>query len=438
MRRSCLLLLPLSACIEQETPAPTADDLKIARRDVLSADPSPRFPAGAELEDKLVYLGMDADPPTATPGKPVKLTHYWKVKQPPGEGWKLFVHLGPQKGGYVNADHSPVRGRYPESFWKAGEIIRDQHTVSLPARWPAPQIEVYVGFYKGAQRLRVVKGEQDGQNRVLAAKIPVGASAVPEQKRPRYVARRVTVPIKIDGKLDDPAWQEAPFSDAFVDTMTGAKVEAQTQAKIVWDDTNLYVAFSTDDRDVASSFSRQDDKLWTQDAVELFIDADGDGKDYVELQASPAGVLFDSYLPGHRQNQNDWQSGAKAATQVSGTLNKRGDEDRGFTTELVVPLAAAKGRAEKPLDSPAPGRVWRINLFRMDLDQGKPQRASGWSPPLVGDFHALDRFGDLVFGDAAGSVPAATTVEVVAKPGLVPRLSRPAVPRPAVSSPPAK
>jgi hypothetical protein len=54
---------------------------------------------------------------------------------------------------------------------------------------------------------------------------------------------------------------------------------------------------------------------------------------------------------------------------------------------------------------PAPGHVWRINMFRMDVPQGKPQQASGWSPPLVGDFHALDRFGELVFGDAQGAVP---------------------------------
>jgi hypothetical protein len=158
---------------------------------------------------------------------------------------------------------------------------------------------------------------------------------------------------------------------------------------------------------VASTFKNQDDKLWTQDAVELFIDADGDGKEYIEIQASPAGVLFDSYLPGRRQNQNDWQSGARTATHVNGTLGKHGDEDRGFTTEIALPLAAARGREEEKVKRPVePGRVWRINLFRMDLDEGKRQRASAWSAPLVGDFHVLDRFGELVFADAAGAFPA--------------------------------
>jgi hypothetical protein len=41
----------------------------------------------------------------------------------------------------------------------------------------------------------------------------------------------------------------------------------------------------------------------------------------------------------------------------------------------------------------------------MDQPKGKPQQAAGWSPPMVGDFHALDRFGELVFADADGRLP---------------------------------
>jgi hypothetical protein len=58
---------------------------------------------------------------------------------------------------------------------------------------------------------------------------------------------------------------------------------------------------------------------------------------------------------------------------------------------------------------PAPGHVWRINMYRMDVPQGKPQQASGWSPPMVGDFHALDKFGEVVFADEKGNVPKVVT-----------------------------
>jgi hypothetical protein len=93
---------------------------------------------------------------------------------------------------------------------------------------------------------------------------------------------------------------------------------------------------------------------------------------------------------------------------VDGTLNKHDDQDRGWTVELALPHEDARGMAsesEGPRLPPQPGDVWRINLFRMDQPKGQAQIAVGWSPPMVGDFHALDRFGELVFGDESGNVP---------------------------------
>src|SRR5262249_983453 len=153
------------------------------------------------------------------------------------------------------------------------------------------------------------------------------------------------------------------------------------------------------------------DKLWTQEADEVMIDADGDGKTYIELQVAPNGTTFDSYLPGYRQNQNDWESGMTSAVKVDGTLNKRDDVDKGWTVEIALPLWAVEGGADPgPQVPPRVGDVWRINFYRMDLPKGRPQLASGWSPPLVGDFHRLDKFGEIVFADEAGqTAPAATT-----------------------------
>ena len=42
-----------------------------------------------------------------------------------------------------------------------------------------------------------------------------------------------------------------------------------------------------------------------------------------------------------------------------------------------------------------------------------PQTCDGPAPPLVGDFHALDKFGQLVFGDENG---ATTTVAALVAP----------------------
>jgi hypothetical protein len=112
---------------------------------------------------------------------------------------------------------------------------------------------------------------------------------------------------------------------------------------------------------------------------------------------------------------------------VDGTLNKRDDKDRGWTVEVALPLEDVKGMdtsAALPRLPPKPGDVWRINMFRLDQPEGKPQEASAWSPPLVGDFHALGRFGELVFGDAQGNVAPVTAMAIsAANPAEAAKLS---------------
>jgi hypothetical protein len=244
----------------------------------------------------------------------------------------------------------------------------------------------------------------------------MNAKAPPPIKR--YIVTKTTKPIKIDGKLDEASWKSAPSTGPFVDTMTGNPASVSTEAKLLWDNQNLYFAFENVDNDVWSTLTERDAKLWTQEAVEVMLDADGNGKTYIELQVAPNGNIFDTYLPTYRKYEDsmdvtpkrkmyDWNSKLKAKVVVDGTLNKRDDQDKGWTVEMALPLADANG-LDKPgvKIPPAVGDVWRLNMYRMDSPKDKPQIAAGWSPPLVGDFHKLDRFGEIVFGDEKGEVPA--------------------------------
>jgi hypothetical protein len=408
----CLLLL---ACVEQDEDKPTAEDMATAKQNILAAPPTPRYAVNADLDGKVVYLGLDVDHVPIEPGKDVTLTHYWKVLSPLGD-WKSFTHLnGAGANKFINADHAAVKGKYPVSAWKAGEIVRDQHSVRLPNNW-GPSVEIYVGMWRGPTRMPVKTGPHDAEGRVLAATVPVAAGQAAPEPRKRYVARMATKAPKIDGKLDDPAWTAAPSTGAFVNTLNGTAVPMKTEAKLLWDKKFLYIGIENTDSDVWAKLDKRDDKLWTEEADEIMIDADGNGRTYIELQVAPNGNIFDTYLPERRKYEDSinpklkpfaWNSKMVAKVRVDGTLNKREDQDKGWTTEIAIPLEDVKGMDDKSGVTlpPVPGNVWRINMFRMDVPQGKPQQAAGWSPPMVGDFHALDRFGELVFGDAQGMVP---------------------------------
>jgi hypothetical protein len=425
--------LLFGACVEQTDEKPTAEDMETIKKNLLTTAPTPKFPLNADLDGKVVYLGLDTSANPIEPGKEFKLTHYWKVVSPPGPGWRLFTHLnGPNNQQFLNVDHGPVGGKYPVSQWKAGDIIRDEHTMRLPATWPHDKVLVHVGLWRGQERMPVVSGPKDAGGRLLVATIPVNAKApvAAATVAKRYIARKISKPLKLDGKLDEAAWKDAPSTGLFVNTLTGGPAATRTEAKLLWDDNNLYVGFENADTDVWSTLTKRDDKLWTQEAVEVMIDADRNGKSYVELQVGPNGNIFDTYLPEYRKYENDldpkrkqydWNSKAKVGVNVIGTLNKRTDQDKGWVVELAIPLADANGLATPGVTVPPKvGETWRINMFRLDSPEGKPQQASGWSPPMVGDFHALDKFGELVFGDDKGQVPAAVAAAPAAGKGLNP------------------
>jgi hypothetical protein len=419
----CILLV---GCVEQDDDKPTAEDMAVAKQNILTTPPTPKYAVNADLDGKVVYLGLDADQVPIEPGKDVTLTHYWKLVASPGQDWRTFTHLnGGGNKAFINADHAPVKGKYPVGSWKAGEIIRDQHTIRLPGNWSSPTVEVYVGLWRGQSRMPVKAGPHDAEGRVLAAAIPVSAKPAAPEARKRYVARMVTKAPKIDGKLDEAAWTAAPSTGPFVNTLTGAPVSQATEAKLLWDKKFLYIGIENADSDVWAKLDKRDDKLWTEEADEIMIDADGNGRTYVELQVAPNGNLFDTYLPERRKYEDSinpkmkpfgWNSKTVVKVRVDGTLNKREDQDKGWTAEIAIPLEDVKGMDDKSTLAlpPVPGAVWRINMFRMDVPQGKPQQAAGWSPPMVGDFHALDRFGELVFGDAQGAIPAPAPAAPVA------------------------
>jgi hypothetical protein len=423
-------------CVEQSADTPSEEDIKAAKENILSAPPATiQHPVNAQLDDKLVYLGLDVDADVVTPGKAFTLTHYWKVLKPVPDEWKLFVHLESpdSKKSHLNADHVPIGGKYPLHVWKKDEIIRDIHRVSVPAAWPGNAVEIYVGAWKGPLRMKVTSGPKDGENRIFAVKIPTTQPKEIEKKK--MVAKKVkNGSIKIDGKLDEAAWKDAPSTGEFVRTMDGMKSDQKTTARVLYDDKNLYVAFEMEDKDVWATLTKADDKLWTQEAVEMFIDADGDGKTYVELQTNPKGAIFDSYLPAYRQNQNDWQSGMKVGVKVDGTVDNRNDVDKGWVAEMMIPLEAAKGK-EKEMKNVPPkvGTEWRVNFFRLDMPAGRPQQGTAWAPPLVGDFHALDKFGVLVFGDDKGNAPNVKPASEEKKEAAAP--AAPANPPPASKAP---
>ena len=410
-------VLALGGCVEQDTPQQKKIDPTYIKKHILRSPPAAiQNKVNADLGGYVVYLGNDADKTTVAPGGKVKVVHYWKVVTPPGSEWRVFTHLVGNGDGWMNLDQTDMRIGYPPGDWKAGDIVRDEQEFTLDARWKTPEAQLVLGLYrKGSSsaedRMPVQSGPADAESRVIALRFKVERGARKRPAPPQYLVRRASGAIVVDGKADEKDWQAAAASPAFTAAEGGPEVKGGARARLLWDDRNLYAFIEVDDTDVHSRYKAQDDPMWKEDVVELFIDADRNRRGYIELQVNPNNAHFDAWFPTTRAQKNhpEWTSGMKSAVAVRGTLDKRDDQDQGWSAEIAIPLADVKGTdtAMKVAIPPAVGDRWRLNVVRVDKPADGPLGASSWSAIPIADFHALARMLTIVFADADGAIPIA-------------------------------
>jgi len=209
------------------------------------------------------------------------------------------------------------------------------------------------------------------------------------------VVPRRTTSIKIDGVLNEQAWQDAARTGFLMRSDGKEPARQRTEARLTWDNKNLYLAFECEDEDIFSSYTRRDEPLYMQEVVEVFFDPDGDRGDYLEFEVSPAGVMFDASFSARRKGMKlSFNPSVQVAVKVDGTLNVRDDQDQGWTVELGLPFSQMTGRGSFP---PKKDDQWRFNIFRIDKT-GQSGEASSFKPTR-GDFHDLNAFGTLRFSD---------------------------------------
>ena len=82
------------------------------------------------------------------PGAAVTLTLYWRAEGVPEGDYTVFVHLLDRAGEMVAQHDSPPRyGRYPTVLWRAGDVVPDDHPLTVPADAVGP-FRLRVGLYR--------------------------------------------------------------------------------------------------------------------------------------------------------------------------------------------------------------------------------------------------------------------------------------------------
>ena len=235
-----------------------------------------------------------------------------------------------------------------------------------------------------------------------------------------YIVNKINDQINIDGRDDELAWNNAIYTDDFID-IEGSKIPSQkTNVKMLWDEKFLYVFAKLYENHIWGDITKRDEVIYYNNDFEVFINPNDDVFSYGEIEINALGTEWDLFLnrPYRLKGKADssWDiNGLKSAVDISGTLNDPNDLDDYWTVEIAIPLKEIEklntsGKDEKVIS----GDIWRINFSRVNWDfeinngvysrkkeNGKylPEYNWVWSPQGIINMHVPENWGYLVFSE---------------------------------------
>lgn len=221
------------------------------------------------------------------------------------------------------------------------------------------------------------------------------------KKESVYNVTRLKQPMKIDAVWDKPQWKNAqPVNITnYMGKMPGFKPEAQ--AKMMYDDENIYVIFHVKDRYVRCITDEINGPVWEDGAVEFFFAPDpGHPLLYFNLETNCGGTALMHYNLVPRKESRPLSKEEIQKIEIAHTLPQIIDpemkEPVTWTLEYRIPLSILDKYSK--VTRPGKGVEWKANFYKIAENSSNPHYIT-WS--LVEndqpDFHKPEFFGRLIF-----------------------------------------
>jgi len=108
----------------------------------------------------------------------LELILYWHATAVPDKNLFTFVHLIDEDDNIVaQIDYVPVDGLRPTAGWRAGEVITDPYTLTLPSDLPTGQYQLLVGLFDPdtfERPLVTQYGEEQPNNQIVLTQLTLG------------------------------------------------------------------------------------------------------------------------------------------------------------------------------------------------------------------------------------------------------------------------
>lgn len=219
------------------------------------------------------------------------------------------------------------------------------------------------------------------QPEIASAARLAGRTAQHDAARRVISAARRSQALRIDGRLDEAAWQAAPAITDLVqrDPVEGAPVSERTTIYVLYDDEALYVGAMLHDSapdSVTARLGRRDANL-DADRFGIFIDPYHDRRSGYYFGVNAAGTLYDGVLLNDDWDDDSWDGvweGKVARTES------------GWTAELRIPYSQLRFYQQDAY-------VWGVNFVR-EIARKNERAYLAYTPRNESGF--VSRFYDLV------------------------------------------
>jgi hypothetical protein len=240
-------------------------------------------------------------------------------------------------------------------------------------------------------------------------------------ERPTLTVPFVADVPAVDATRDDAVWRQAAVIEDLSPPLgvTFERAPARTRVEVLWSRSDLFLRFrcagavGTRLPDLPADALPRDLPYFKADCVEIFLDPVGDARQYIEMQFSPDGGVFDGVYLFTAPVESDGQGLVRGEiTGRDGWFFKEWDLDglrvsaaaQGAEWTVVVAIPARSLLKRRGAREFAAGMELRVNLVRFayPAGEGKPV-ITNWARVVEGRAHRSPQgCGTLVLQAPAG------------------------------------
>jgi len=239
-----------------------------------------------------------------------------------------------------------------------------------------------------------------------------------------YIVTKNDEQIVIDGIASETGWQQAAFSDLFIDIEGEKTPRYNTRIKMLWDKEFLYIYAVMDEPHIWGNLKERDSVIYHNNDFEVFVSPGGTTRNYGEIEINALGTVWDLLLDKPYRDGgtaiNQWNiDGLRSAVKIEGSLNDPSDIDSNWTVEMAIPMKALTELKRTSRSIPVEGEQWKINFSRVNWDHdivngvyerrkdkdGKLLREYNWvwSNQNVINMHEPEKWGTIQFTNATSA-----------------------------------